>query len=302
MHYLSLALGLTLLVVGASYFVEYAVSIAKRLRLPIGIFGAVIVAIGTSLPELVVTIEAALKNAPDIIVGNIIGSNIANVGLVMGVALLLGRKSLDQKQLGGKNRLLLILTLIFLCLGQLKLLFWPVGFGFLAFAAFLIFGLTKDRKQQRQLIKLDVNNLTLSWIVLAVSLGGIVIGSQVVVHSVLSLAEALNVSAGIIAATVIAVGTSLPELVVTIAAVKKRQHDIALGNILGSNLFNIVLIGGAGAALSNLNVTLSIASITFFLLFALALYALAAGMIRPAPRYGVLLMLLYVVYVCLEYF
>lgn len=301
MDYVSLALGLALLVVGASYFVEYAISIAKHLRLPLIVFGAVIVAVGTSLPELVITIEAALKNAPDIIVGNIIGSNIANVGLVLGVAMLLGRQAPHQKQLGGKNRLLLILTLAFLCLLQLQLLFWPAGLILLTFAGFLIFGFTKDRERQQELSKLNTKNLAPSWIVLAASLAGVIIGSQVAVNAALAIAATLNISAGIIAATVIAVGTSLPELVVTIIAVKKQEHGLALGNVLGSNLFNIVLIGGAGATLSNLSIGLPIVSIAFFLLFAAALYALAAGIVKSAPRYGILLLLLYVIYVGLEY-
>lgn len=301
MDYASLALGLTLLVIGASYFVEYAISIAKHMRLPLVVFGAVIVAIGTSLPELVVTIEAALKNSPDIIVGNILGSNIANVGLVLAVAMLMGRTSIRQKRLGGKNRLLLILTLVFLCLLQLRLLFWPAGFALLALAGFLIFGLTKDRTHQQEINKLNTKNLALSWIVLIASLAGVIIGSQVVVNASLAIAQAWQVSAGIIAATIIAVGTSLPELVITIAAVKKREHGLALGNLLGSNLFNIALIGGAGAALGNLNVALSVPTIIFFLMFAGALYTVAAGMIKPTPRYGMVLIGLYAVYVVMEY-
>ena len=301
MDYASLALGLTLLVIGASYFVEYAISIAKHMRLPLVVFGAVIVAIGTSLPELVVTIEAALKNSPDIIVGNILGSNIANVGLVLAVAMLMGRTSIRQKRLGGKNRLLLILTLVFLCLLQLRLLFWPAGLALLALAGFLIFGLTKDRNHQQEINKLNTKNLALSWIVLIASLAGVIIGSQVVVNASLAIAQAWQVSAGIIAATIIAVGTSLPELVITIAAVKKREHGLALGNLLGSNLFNIALIGGAGAALANLNVALSVPTIIFFLMFAGALYTVAAGMIKPTPRYGMVLIGLYAVYVVMEY-
>lgn len=301
MECLTLAFGLTLLVIGASYFVEYAVSLARHLRLHTAVFGAVIVAIGTSLPELVVTIESAIKHSPDIIVGNILGSNIANVGLVLGVAILLGKNSPKQTKLAGKNALLLVLSFVFLGLIQLKLLFWPAGLLLLTLAAMLIMDMVKNREQATDFPVLNMKDHVIAWIVIIMSLIGVVVGSQLVVNSSLNIAYALGISAGVIAATIIAIGTSLPELVVTITAVKKKQHGLAIGNIIGSNLFNLALIGGIGALLSNLDTTVSLSVSAFFLVFLVLGYLLAGGRIVARRWHGAILVGLYALFVILDY-
>lgn len=301
MDYLALVLGLLLMVIGANYFVDYAVRLAVSLHLHKAVFGAVIVAIGTSLPELVVTIEAALAGKPEIIVGDIMGSNIANVGLVMGIALLVGKVNPAQEKLGGKSKLLFVLSLIFVSLLWLKLLAWPVGAVLLAVAAVLIYNLTKAHDGAISSPGLDVKEKLISWAILAMSLLGVVIGSQVAIDASLSVATAWGVSVGVVASTVIAVGTSLPELAVTLAAIKKKEHGLAVGNIIGSNLFNLALIGGIGACITKLNVNLSEPTLVFFLLFALLAFLLARKNLQLKRWYGAVLVLLFAFYVIVEY-
>jgi cation:H+ antiporter len=301
MDYLTLAFGLILLVVGASYFVEYAVSLARHLRLHTAIFGAVIVAIGTSLPELVVTVESAIKHAPDIIVGNILGSNIANIGLVLGVALLLGKTLPDQTKLGGKNVLLLVLSLTFIGLIQLKLLFWPAGLLLLLLAAMLVLDMVKNREQTTYSPVLNTKDHIIAWVLIVVSLLGVIVGSQLVVNSSLDIAHALGISAGVIAATMIAIGTSLPELVITITAIKKKQHSLAIGNIIGSNLFNLTLIGGVGAVLIDLNAASSLITSTFFIIFLVLGCLFASRFVKPRRLHGAVLLGLYIIFVVLNY-
>jgi cation:H+ antiporter len=301
MDYLALAFGLVLMILGANYFVEYAVGLAKHLRLHVAVFGAVIVAIGTSLPELVVTIESALAKSPEIIVGNVLGSNIANIGLVMGITLLLGKVSSTHAELNGKNRLLLVLSVVFIGLIWLKLLFWPIGLVLLSIAAFHVFNLTKGRGERLDVPMLSTKKHIISWLVLVASLVGVVIGSQAVINSSLSIATAWGIPVGVIAATVIAIGTSLPELVVTMTALRKKERELAIGNVIGSNLFNLALIGGVGATIAHLNVALTVPITIFFLVFTIAAFILASGHIKPKRWHGVIMILIFVIYIATEY-
>ncbi|MGD8373648.1 MAG: sodium:calcium antiporter [Candidatus Woesebacteria bacterium] len=301
MDYLALALGLVLLSVGANYFVDYAVGLAKYLRIQTVVFGAIIVAIGTSLPELIITIGSAFSNNPEIIVGDIMGSNIANVGLVLGLALLLGKISPTHDKLDSKNVLLIVVTLVFVGLLLLRLLFWPIGVLLLGLSGFLILGLAKERDMSMQTPDIKTKNVIINWSVLISCLIGVIVGSQITIDSSLAIAKTLDISVGVVAATIIAIGTSLPELVITLMAIRRKEHGLAVGNVIGSNLFNLVLIGGVGATMSNLSVEVSLRMVVFFLSFALVLYMLASGRLKPNRFYGIALLVSYIIYVVLEY-
>lgn len=301
MDYMTLSIGLILLIAGASYFVEYAVAVAKQLRLHVAVFGAVIVAIGTSLPELAITIEAAFDGLPQVVVGNILGSNIANAGLVLGAAILLGRVSLNQETLRTRNNVLFILSLLFLGVLHLKWLFWPAGLLLLVFATVQIIALTKARTPEIEAPKVNKKTVIVGWAILALSLISVIAGSQLAVSSSLAIAEALGISAGAVAATILAIGTSLPELVITILAVRRKQHGLAIGNILGSNLMNLALIGGAGALIANLSVDIPVSTTLFFALFAGTTYLLASGKLKPRRIYGFYLLALYILFVFVEF-
>ena len=301
MSYLTFAFGLIILTFGANYFVKYAVGLAKHLGLHVAVFGAVIVAIGTSLPELVITIESALNNQSEIIIGNILGSNIANIGLVLGISLLLGKISLNNVNLNNKNSLLIGLSFLFIGLLWFKMLFWPFGIFLLIIASFLIFDLYKSRNQQIIPPTQKINNLIINSLLLILCLIGVIIGSQIIISSSLSIAETWGVTIGAVAATIIAVGTSLPELAVTLFAIRKKEHGLAIGNIIGSNLFNLVLIGGIGSIITNLSVNISLSMTIFFILFTIAAYLLVKGVVKPKAYHGAILMCIYFLFVIFEY-
>lgn len=300
MVYLALGFGLLLLMFSANYFVKYAATLAQRLGLKKAIFGAVVVAIGTSLPEFTITIEAALNNSPAIVIGNILGSNIANIGLILGVLLLTGKVT-SQTGLKGRSTLLLVISLIFVSTIWLKILSWPIGLILLTVAGFLIFDLSKDRTQQIDIANKSMKSLVIGWLILISSLVGVIISSRVIIESSISIANTLGISVGIIAATIIAVGTSLPELIITLVAIKKKEYELAVGNIIGSNLFNLVLIGGVGAIITNLSTQLTISITIFFILFTVIAHLLSLKRIKTKSIYGVILIALYILYVIIEY-
>lgn len=299
MDYLTLAVGLTLLILGASYAVEYAIAMAKRMRLHVAVFG-VIVAAGTTLPELAVTVDAVFRNAPEIIVGNIMGSNIANVGLVLGVAILLGRASPNHQRLVNKNALLIVLSLLFTGLLLLGWLSWPSGLLLLGFAAGQIISLSREH-ENLEAPEINRKQTIIGWSILGLSLASVIVGSQMVVGSSLAIATSLGVPTSVVAVTIIAIGTSLPELIITIFAVRKRAQGLAIGNILGSNLINLALIGGIGSLFANLGVAVSPLTLGFFLLFAVLMYLLANGNLRAKRVYGGWLIALYVIFIIVEY-
>lgn len=289
-----LVLGITLLVTGSNFFVEYSVKIAKYLKINLVMFGAIAVAIGTSLPELGVTIDAGLNKHPEIIVGNIVGSNIANIGLILGTALLLTGIKITYRKLHREAELMLVMSLIFVALMLLGVFNWVYGLIFLIIAGFLIYHLAghKDSKEI-ELVDKRGNHFPLNIIVLIGGLAAVLYGSKLTVDSAVSIAGSMGVSLGLIAATLIAVGTSLPELAVTITAAKKKQGGLAIGNIIGSNLFNILLIGGIGSLFGRLDAGLGLGYALFFTLFAFLGYLLAIGKIKPKKLYGIILLIIY---------
>lgn len=301
MVYLALGFGLSLLMFSANYFVKYAAILAQRLGLKKAIFGTVVVAIGTSLPELTIAIEAALNNSPDIVIGNILGSNIANIGLILGIMLLASKAGILKPGFKSKSVLLLVISLIFISAIWLKILSWPIGLILLIISGFLIFNLSRDRVQQINIADKSLKNLVIGWLVLISSLIGVIIGSQVVIESSMSIANTLDIPVGTIAATIIAIGTSLPELIITLVAIKKKEYELAIGNIIGSNLFNLVLIGGTSAVITSLDIQFPASTAIFFIMFTVFVYLLSVKRIKPRRIYGVVLIALYILYVIIEY-
>jgi cation:H+ antiporter len=243
---LSILAGLVLLVVGGDRLVAAAVSIAVRYRVPPAIIGATIVAAGTSMPELVVSVSAALDGAPDVSLGNIVGSNLYNVGLIMGLAALVSPLRVSEPTARQEFPLLILVSLVLwamlmdgtlgridaglLFAGQIGLLVWMVrraradgGSGEAA---------TPTMSPMRSAVELVVSILVL------------VAGGKLLINGGVTMAEALGVSQRVIGLTVVAVGTSLPELAASVMAAWRGEDDIAVGNVVGSNLFNILFILG----------------------------------------------------------
>lgn len=253
-------IGFILLTFGAEYAVQGSVAIANRLKVPTLIIGLTIVAFGTSAPEFVVSIEAALNGVEGIALGNIIGSNIANIALILGVTSLIYPVVSKQPLFSSDYIILAFATIVFslFCLSG-TIVMWHGLVFVLCMLAFIYFNY-KDTKDSQET---DTEETTskfakCSWlIILAVTLlgfAGIIYGSRVLVKGAVDLAIIFGVSETIIGLTIIAVGTSLPELATTVMAAIRKQNDVALGNIVGSNIWNILFIIGATGSFFDLRV------------------------------------------------
>ncbi|MBR6671020.1 MAG: calcium/sodium antiporter [Ruminococcus sp.] len=249
--YILLVFGFFILVKGADFFVEGSSSIAKRLNIPDIIVGLTIVAMGTSAPEAAVSITAAFNGSSGIAIGNVVGSNILNLLLVLGVAAVILPLSVD-KSIFKRDFPFLIVTSILLpilcLLFNLKLGRIAGAILFAVFVTYMILTIksalayrksTSSSESGEQIKILPV------WKSLLYTIGGavvIVLGGNLSVESATDIAKQLGISDALIGLTVVAIGTSLPELVTSVVAAKKGSTDMALGNVIGSNLFNILFI------------------------------------------------------------
>ena len=254
-----LLIGLILLCFGGNWLVSGGVTIAKKFRISNLVIGMTIVAYGTSTPELAASIAAAGDHSA-IILGNIVGSNIANVGMVIGVAAILVplavHKSVLRKEIPimlGVSALLVLLS-IDGELSQYDGVLLLIGLGI--FAVYTFRSALKQREKSKDDSNAPKNNIYLKSIGL-IGIGIIVlyIGAILTVDNAVVIATEFGLSEKIIGLTVIAIGTSLPELITSIIAIRKGHSDIGIGNIIGSNIYNILMIMGVGAALGGVLIT-----------------------------------------------
>lgn len=245
---LLLVIGFLLLVKGADAFVDGCSGIAKRLGIPQIVIGLTIVAMGTSIPEAAVSITAALKGNADISVGNILGSNILNVLIILGLTSAIIPISIQKSSLLIDMPFMIIVTLIFILMGKSdnSISRFEGGFLWLLFILYLgyLFYLSKKNKEETVSTKKPV------WQLIIEMIGGaviVVIGSNLTVNAASEIARTIGLSERFIGLTIVALGTSLPELVTSVTAAKKGNADIAVGNIIGSNIFNILFIIGTSS-------------------------------------------------------
>ena len=252
----ALIAGLIGLVWGADKFVNGSAGVAKNFGISSLVIGLTVVSIGTSAPEIIVSINAALKDSGGLAVGNAIGSNLANIGLVLGVTALVAPIPVKQYLLREESPILLVVTaLAGLCLYDSQLdRFESVMLGILVLPI-LIF-MVKFKKNHQTSKKpsttdeIESTNIKLAVFWLTVGLLGLLVSAEITVWGAKSIASYFNVSDLIIGLTVIAIGTSLPELAASVMSALRGHHDIALGNIFGSNLFNILLVMTTAGAIS----------------------------------------------------
>lgn len=243
----ALVAGLILLILSSDKFIEHAALVAEKLNVSPIIIGVTLVALGTSAPEMVVSAIAALDNAPGIAIGNVIGSNIANIGLVFGATLLLAAIPISSSLAKKEVPLFLAITILAGVLmfdGSLSVID-----GVLLITAFLItlFILLRNSSEMEEELVSDLpeddgSSITKSLIIAALGLAVLIGSSKLLVWGAIGIASALGVSDLVIGLTIVAIGTSLPELAASITSVKKGHHDIAIGNVLGSNIFNLATV------------------------------------------------------------
>jgi len=269
--------GLALVVFGADWLVEGASSIARKSGISEFVIGLTIVGFGTSCPELVVSLTGAIQGSPDISVGNVIGSNIFNTLLILGVTALLSPVAMTASNRRVDIPINLLVTFLLLFCGMSFTLFGAgqsdslsrvEGAVFLAiFIAYMIYCFKTGKSDAESGSDEKVLSTFKSVVLVLAGLAGLVAGGQLFVNSAVKIAGALGVSQKFIAITLLAGGTSLPELATCVVAAAKKKDQLALGNILGSNVFNILLILGS----SSLILPLSLGSINMVDAVALAL-------------------------------
>ena len=253
---LLILVGFVMMIYGADYFVRGASQLASRTGMPPLIIGVTIVAWGTSLPELAVALGASADGEPGLALGNVIGSNIANVLLIGGVAALLIPLCCPPKTLYRDALFLAAASILATSLGALGMLTWWLGAGMLGLLVlqtyFIYCSVTRGGSEDVELPE-EADAGQAGWVPIAQFAGGLALvlaGSQVLIHNAVALAHWAQISPTVIGITMVAVGTSLPELSTSIAAAKRGERDIIIGNIIGSNIANITLVLGATALLT----------------------------------------------------
>lgn len=262
---LFVAVGVLLLTTGGEALIRGSLAAANRMNVSPLLSGLLIVGFGTSAPELVVSIDAALNNRPDIAVGNVVGSNIGNILLILGLCAMITPLAVKPLALRRDAVTVVAAGILFLILvGGNALARSDAAILLIALAAYLIWAYRTERSgmaPSAELHKAEAEELTglpktTLWIVMAVLLGLalLIAGSQVLLKGAVGIAEAFGISEAVIGLTLVAIGTSLPELSISIIAAFRKHADVAIGNILGSNIFNLLGILGISALLQPLPV------------------------------------------------
>ncbi|WP_347372945.1 calcium/sodium antiporter [Aequorivita sp. Q41] len=256
MEYLYVFLGLVLLVVGGEFLVRSSVALSFRLHISKMVIGLTVVSFATSAPELLVSLQAALNGFSDISLGNVIGSNIANIGLVLGITAIISPLAIDKGfyKLNWPVMMVLSVALYFI-LKSGKVITRSEGVALLLMLLVYLWVLIKHAKNERSTMPVDdsidegLSKTSNFKIIVWLLIGGVSLyaGSEFLVNGAVTLAEGFGVSERVIAVTMIAVGTSIPELAASVIAALKKEKAISLGNLIGSNIFNISSVLGITA-------------------------------------------------------
>ena len=248
---LLLALGFSLLVKGADWFVEGASGIANKFGIPQLVIGLTIVAMGTSAPETAVSITAALRGNAGIAVGNVVGSNILNVLIILGISSVITSIAVAKTTIRYEIPIMLVITFLLLTFGSMggTICLWEGIVLLICFVLYLLYMFVMIKKGEMQADELADTNKPLWKMLLAgvVGLALVILGSDFTVDAATEIAKMIGLSDKFIGLTVVALGTSLPELFTSVIAARKGKADIAIGNIVGSNIFNILFVIGTSA-------------------------------------------------------
>ncbi len=305
MNIILLIIGFALLIYGAERFVEFAVSFSNRLKVSSILIGLTVVAFGTSLPEFSVSLISALENANDIAVANVVGSNIFNLAAILGVCGIISpivinsdctKRDLPISILGA------ILLIIF-GLTSKMLNIYSAGFLFLCFVAIMAIQIRGSQRNAQNTSeafddsKQPKHSMLVLILGIILSLCGIVLGGKFVVDSAISIAQNLGIDERIIGLTIASIGTSLPELVTSVIATIKKQNDIAVGNVIGSNIFNIFFILGVTGMINPISLSSGSIQDSIFLCILSGLFFIPALRQRLGRIWGAIFLILYVGYI-----
>ena len=295
-----LIVGFVFLIKGSDFFVDGASSIASLLKIPTIIVGLTIVALGTSAPEAAVSITSSLTGSNAMAVSNVIGSNLFNMLMVIGIAALLSNLLMEKQVLDFDLPFLVGITLlwaIFIIIG------WDItnieGIILLvimiAYIAYLIYNTRKSGGAQE--VDKPKYSLPYSIVFILIGLAGIIIGGDLVVNSASAIAIALGMSETLVGLTIVAIGTSLPELVTSITAIRKGENQLVIGNVIGSNIFNILFVLGASSAISAIPLDSSMLIDVVFMIFVTILcFIFGKTQDKYDKKEGIILVLLFIGY------
>ena len=297
---LILLVGFFLLVKGADWFVEGAASIAKKLGIPQLVIGLTIVAMGTSLPEAAVSITAALDNNAGITIGNIVGSNILNILIILGITAVITNVSIQKSTFYYEIPFMLIITVILMIFGitgskitfMEGVIFWIL---FLLYLGYLYVMSKKGTEQEEE----NVKDIPVWKCLLFMVLGGVmvVMGSDFAVSGATEIARFFGMSERFIGLTIVAFGTSLPELVTSVVAARKNEVDMAVGNAVGSNIFNILMVLGIASAINPVSlIRENVIDIIILVVFSVVVWIFAATKKKISRKEGIAMVAMYLVY------
>ena len=303
---LLLVVGFVLLIWGADFFVDGASRVAARLKIPQIVIGLTIVAFGTSAPEAAVSISAGLKGSADLAVSNVVGSNILNIGIILGISALITPLAVQKATRKFEMPYVMVVTVILMLLGMFDgKLGWVDGLilwaGMILFLVYLL-NVAKKGKNEVQEEEQDdkKKKAPLIWLIAKILIGGaaIVLGSDFAVDGATAIATSVGWSERLIGLTIVALGTSLPELVTSVVAAMKKNADIAIGNIVGSNIFNILFVLGTTALITPVTYTEAfiIDNIVAFVIAALLLVLVLNKDCKLKRVGGGILLVSYVIY------
>lgn len=287
MELLYIIAGLVFLVFGGDYLVKGASGLALRLDVSPMLVGLTVVSLGTSAPELIVSLSAALKGKPDIAIGNVVGSNIANVGLILGVTALIFPIAIKKRTLAFDWVVMMGASILFYVLSLDGLLgLWEGCVFLLALISYIVYSYVRERRSASpEPLPDDLDTSAaqkpywMLFLVIAAGSVALVVGAHWLVEGAELIARNFGVSDRVIAITLVAFGTSLPELAASVIAAFKGERDISLGNIIGSNLYNLLAILGLTAIIKPVNVADRIMEVDIFWLLATSFAILPIGII-----------------------
>jgi cation:H+ antiporter len=302
-------IGLAALVIGGDYLVKGAVGIAARARLSKLVIGMTVVSFGTSAPELLVSIKAAFADAPEIAIGNVVGSNIANIALVLGLTVLIFPMPVGQNSIKYDWPMMALSSILFYVSAldlNLSRIEGGIMFGLLiSFTAFLIWNSRKNSRRVdvdlQEEIPVEKLNMWKYTGFLVVGLIGLYFGAQWLISGATELALSWGISQRVIGITIVAFGTSVPELVTSVMAAYRKETDISVGNLIGSNIFNIMTVLGITAIIKPIVITQEVISwdIIWMLAITFAMLPMMLFRRRIGRISGTLLLGAYVTYIYL---
>lgn len=274
MDYILIIIGVILLIFSGDWLVKAGSDLASHFKIPPFIIGVTVISFGTSAPELFVSVNAALSGLPDVAIGNVVGSNIANIGLVLAISAMIIAIPIQWSTIKLDFPVLIISALLFTLFASDLYISRIEGAILVSVMLIYLLVIIKTvRKNKSKDIYPETKTRfkpSVSLLIIAASCGGLLLGSQFLVDGSVNVAKSFDVSERIISLTVIAIGTSLPELTTSIIAAFKRNLDIAAGNVIGSNIFNTLVILGSSAIVSPLKVNPSVMRLDIWFMFGFA--------------------------------